>query len=72
MELYHINAKTGRVGLCAAKKGQCPFRAQPHFPSEAEAHAYQEKLLYAETRTGGHLIIYVGIPGSGKSTLAAK
>lgn len=37
MKLIHVNPATGDTGVCRAAKGQCPFGAENHFGSVAEA-----------------------------------
>ena len=43
---YHVDPKTGNMGLCHAEKGNCPFGGEDgtanHYGSEAEAQAVSE------------------------------
>lgn len=40
---YHVNPKSGNVGLCKATKGGCPFGgADEHFESKREAQVHYE------------------------------
>lgn len=74
MKNFHVNPKTGAVGVCAAK-ANCPFGDKDfHFSHRAEAEAFAEALSkpLEPRKQAGHLIIIGGLPGSGKSTLAAK
>lgn len=43
---YHVDPKTGNMGVCRARKGNCPFGGEDgtanHYDSEAEAQAVSE------------------------------
>lgn len=46
MAKYHVNRETGKVGICEARKGRCPFGSpEEHFPTEELALKAYESLM---------------------------